>query len=68
MRLWSLAAGSILLGGCAPALREPPTVVDLAGETHYAAGQVDRLLTEARQLFEERSLESVRRASSRWLA
>ena len=67
-RLWPLAAGSILLGGCAPALREPPSVVELAGETRHAAGDVDRLLTEARQLYEELSLESVRQASSSWLA
>ena len=68
MRLWPLAAWSILLGGCAPALREPPTVVELAGETRYAAGEVDRLLNDARQLYEELSLDSVRQASSTWLA
>ncbi len=68
MRAGPLAAWCILLGGCAPALREPPTVVALAGEVRHAAGEVDRLLGEALQLHEELTLESVRRASSTWLA
>jgi len=67
MRLRSLAAWSILLGGCAPALREPPTMAELAGETRHAADEVDRLLAKARQLYEELSLESVRQASNAWL-
>ncbi len=70
MRLWPLAAWSILFGGsaCVPALREPPTVAELAGEARHTAGEVDRLLAEARELYEELSVESVQRASSTWLA
>ncbi len=67
-RVWPLAALSILLGGCAPALREPPTVGELAGQAGNTAGEVNGLLTEARRLYEELTLESVRRASGRWLA
>ena len=67
-RVWPLVAWSILLDGCAPALREPPTVAALAGEIRSTAGEVDRLLGEALKLYEELTLESVRRASGTWLA
>ncbi len=57
MRVWPLAGLSFLLGACAPALREPPTVGELAGEAQNTAGEVDRLLTEARRLYEELTLD-----------
>ncbi len=66
-RLLVLAAVSVLLGGCARALREPPTLTELAGESRHALADVDRLLTEARELFAERALDSVRRSHELWL-
>ena len=59
----------LMLGACAPALREPPTVVDLAGitEGRQGAPDVDPLLREAERSFAERNVASVRRAARSWL-
>lgn len=57
---WLLPAGLALLAGCAPALREPPPVTDLGRTASRApietppAGDVDRVLGEARTAFAKR--------------
>jgi len=54
--------------GCAAALREPPTVSDLAGEARHTPGEVDRLLAEAETAYARWTREATDDASSLWLA
>ena len=67
-RVVCLATCCSLLVGCAPALRQPPTLRELAGPgADRAATDVDRLLAEAERSFFRLTLESVRQASKSWL-
>lgn len=59
-----LAAAS---GACVPALREPPSIGELAGGGERRPVEVDRLLADAAEQFARRTPKTVRRASNLWL-
>jgi len=58
-----------VLGGCARALHEPPSVAALAGSSSsHGPEEVEDLLVQAQALFDRRDLPSARRAVATWLA
>jgi len=54
------------LCACAPALRQPPSVADLAGAPPTGSTDVDGLLAAAAEAYAGWTLESVRDASTTW--
>jgi hypothetical protein len=66
--LASCVALLCLGAGCARALREPPTVTELAGKARHAPEEVDRLLAEAERAYTRWTCEAAHEASSLWLA
>jgi tetratricopeptide (TPR) repeat protein len=64
----ALVLGSLLAVACVSALREPPTLEQLAERVgRGSAGEVPRLLADAEQAYARRTLKSVRRAADLWL-
>jgi hypothetical protein len=67
-RSGSILSCILLLAGCAPALKEPPSIEVLSGAGDRRSPQeVDALLARAESLYAVRTLEAVREASSVWL-
>lgn len=58
----------LLLAACAPALREPPALTDLAGPPPFPTADAGALQLEAERLWARRDLASVRRAAELFLS
>lgn len=68
IRAACIVLGFLMLAGCAPALREPPTLVDMAGGERAATPQErDRFLAEAERLSREPDPVSMRAAVEAYL-
>ena len=58
-----------LLAGCAPALREPPSLVEMAGGSGAVGREEgERLLAEADSLLRRPDLGSMRAAADRYMS
>jgi len=63
----ALAAGLVLLAGCVSALKEPPSLEELAGSSlKLSPDQIDYHRERAREGYDQRRVATVRDAARRW--